>query len=587
MKKKMIKSLSAVLAACMILGSLFACGRAEETPSTTNVTESATESTTAQIESAVEPGTPVKLGGEPVELTSDFVIVCGDNQNDALLMLASTLKTKIKVKTGIMLSMGYASSVKDKELVLGYGTERPMCDAAYHTIGGSDYVVYTEGTSLVIGAWTKENLNAAAEMFLEQALVQEGDRWMIYPYITRSGSGVSMGTDLSQYRIVYPEGAGDYLKQTVVPHLQAELKTYYHADVPAVSDKEAPIDCEIVLGDTNRSTDTIRAYLNDGKKLTAYGHAIVPDGSRVYLLSKSEFALYGASTTLCQQAMPEIGPDVFCLRSEPWFSPAPDTDDAVELAEGSDIRVMSYNILNPNWGGNAIDLGRDRNVANIVMYYMPDVVGFQETYSGWHRALEKYLVDTGVYAFACQRTNAQGYNMTTLMYNTQSVKLVDEYVVDLDKNSEIRVFSVAVFEKLSDGKRFVVTNTHPAPTGQAENYKRNFADLLVIAEQQLEKYKDLPVIMTGDFNTREQAAMYKTFMEATGVKDAKYEADVLVRDYCTYSGWQKAPIKGNASCIDHIFVNDKTDIKLFNVVIDHDVANTSDHIPIYADIALK
>jgi endonuclease/exonuclease/phosphatase family metal-dependent hydrolase len=93
--------------------------------------------------------------------------------------------------------------------------------------------------------------------------------------------------------------------------------------------------------------------------------------------------------------------------------------------------------------------------------------------------------------------------------------------------------------------------------------------------------------MTGDFNTKEQAAMYKTFMDTAGVKDAKYEADVLVRNYCTYSGWQKAPIKGNASCIDHIFVNDKTDVKLFNVVIDHDVANTSDHIPIYADVALN
>ena len=81
--------------------------------------------------------------------------------------------------------------------------------------------------------------------------------------------------------------------------------------------------------------------------------------------------------------------------------------------------------------------------------------------------------------------------------------------------------------------------------------------------------------------------MYKTFMDTAGVKDAKYEADTLVRDYCTYSGWQKAPKAGNASCIDHIFVNDKTDVKLFNVVIDHDVPNTSDHIPIYADIALK
>ena len=177
--------------------------------------------------------------------------------------------------------------------------------------------------------------------------------------------------------------------------------------------------------------------------------------------------------------------------------------------------------------------------------------------------------------------------MTTFLYNTQTVKLVEEYVIDLDTNSDIRVFSVAIFETLSDGKRFVVTNTHPAPPGQAENYARHFADLMRIAPEQMEKYKDIPVIQTGDFNTEEQSPIYKQYLEATNLKDAKYEADVLVRDYCTYSGWQEAPKPGNSYCIDHIFVNDKTDVKLFNVVIDHDVPNTSDHIPIYADITLK
>lgn len=591
MKKNFWRLIAALLAATTILSCAVSCGKGE-TPDTTETTTAAdVETTTAVTEPAAEPGAPVKLAGEPVELTADFVLVCADNQNDAILILANTLKTKIKAKTGLSLSMGYISSPKEKEIVLGHHADRAACDPAYAAIGGSDYIVHTEGTKIVLGAWNKENMSAAADMLLEKALVKEGDRWMIYPYAVKAIGSVSVGTDLSQYRIVYSQGAGDYLKKTVVPHLQQELKERFGVDVPAVSDAEAPQEHEIVLGDTNRNTDTIQGYLNDGKKLTAYGHAIVPDGTRIYLLSKSDFALYGASTTLCEQATPEIGPDVFCLASEPWFSPAPDTNDAVELAAGADIRVMSYNILHPSWSNvvsNVPVTGRDMNVANILMYYMPDVVGLQEVNGSWHAALGDLLVETGMYAPACQKNNAKSYNMTTFLYNTQTVKLVEEYVLDLDKNSEIRVFSVAVFEKLSDGKRFVVTNTHPAPTGQAENYKRNFADMMRISAEQMEKYKDLPVIQTGDFNTKEQAAMYKTYLDTTGLKDAKYEADVLVRDYCTFSGWPNvAPKKGNANCIDHIFVNGKTDVKLFNVVIDHDVRNTSDHIPIYADIVLK
>lgn len=591
MKKNFWRLIAALLAATAILSCAVSCGKTE-TPDTTETTTAAdVETTTAVTEPAAEPGAPVKLAGEPVELTADFVLVCADNQNDAILILANTLKTKIKAKTGLSLSMGYISSPKEKEIVLGHHADRAACDPAYAAIGGSDYIVHTEGTKIVLGAWNKENMSAAADMLLEKALVKEGDRWMIYPYAVKAIGSVSVGTDLSQYRIVYSQGAGDYLKKTVVPHLQQELKERFGVDVPAVSDAEAPQEHEIVLGDTNRNTDTIQGYLNDGKKLTAYGHAIVPDGTRIYLLSKSEFALYGASTTLCKQATPEIGPDVFCLTSEPWFSPAPDTDDVAELAAGADIRVMSYNILHPSWSNvvsNVPVTGRDMNVANILMYYMPDVVGLQEVNGSWHSALGDLLVETGMYAPACQKNNAKSYNMTTFLYNTQTVKLVEEYVLDLDKNSEIRVFSVAVFEKLSDGKRFVVTNTHPAPTGQAENYKRNFADMMRISAEQMEKYKDLPVIQTGDFNTKEQASMYKTYLDTTGLKDAKYEADVLVRDYCTFSGWPNvAPKKGNANCIDHIFVNGKTDVKLFNVVIDHDVRNTSDHIPIYADIALN
>ncbi len=40
-------------------------------------------------------------------------------------------------------------------------------------------------------------------------------------------------------------------------------------------------------------------------------------------------------------------------------------------------------------------------------------------------------------------------------------------------------------------------------------------------------------------------------------------------------------------CIDHVPVNDKADARLFNVVIDHHVDKTSDHLPIYSDIDLK
>jgi len=254
------------------------------------------------------------------------------------------------------------------------------------------------------------------------------------------------------------------------------------------------------------------------------------------------------------------------------------------------IRVMSYNILHPNWCSteefvNVYD--RDNIVTDIFNDYMPDVVGLQETSSVWHSALESILADEGVYDFACRNTKEGKRNLTTFIYNTKKLKLVDEYVIDLYEVSDIRVLSVAVFETLDSKEQFVVTNTHPDVASREDAYKCDMYYLTKYAKQELEKYKDLPVILTGDFNTTEQSEYYTNFMTDTGVKDVKYEAETMAKNYNTFSGLRKPPKEGNTGCIDHIFVNDNVTVKLYDVVTDHNVENASDHIPIYADIVIS
>ncbi len=266
---------------------------------------------------------------------------------------------------------------------------------------------------------------------------------------------------------------------------------------------------------------------------------------------------------------------------------AAETADAPGLAAGADARVMSYNLMHPDWSHVPMK-GRDEIVAAILRCYMPDVVALQEAGAKWHKALTPLLVDTGLYAPACRQSHADGFvfNTTAFLYNPRTVSLVEEYIVDLEVKNATRVFSVAVFER--EGVRFVVTNTHPAPREEPEKYARHMADLTAAAAGVMEKYDSLPVIMAGDFNTPEQAAMYQTFMDEAGVRDAKYEAAALVRGCSTWFGYQAVPDPDETDCcIDHLFVNDRVDVRLFDVVIGHDALNASDHVPIYADIGLK
>ena len=263
--------------------------------------------------------------------------------------------------------------------------------------------------------------------------------------------------------------------------------------------------------------------------------------------------------------------------------------ESLTLAEGAELRIMSYNIMHPDWSRVSVQ-GRDEIVADILRSYRPDVAAIQEAGAKWHKALIPLLVDTGEYAFACRKSNAEGfvYCCTTFLYNPRTVKLVDEYILDLDFRDAARVFSIAVFERLNDGAQFVVTNTHPAPRDTPDKYARNMEDLTSFAASTVKKYEGLPVILAGDFNTPDQTELYLNFMNAAGVQDAKYEADVLAYDCSTFFGYQEAPnTESRDLCVDHLFVNDQVDVKLFSAIIDHDAQNASDHIPICADIALK
>jgi endonuclease/exonuclease/phosphatase family metal-dependent hydrolase len=264
-------------------------------------------------------------------------------------------------------------------------------------------------------------------------------------------------------------------------------------------------------------------------------------------------------------------------------------EDNPALAEGADLRIMSFNILHPEWSRVPVK-GRDEIVTEILRYYMPDVVALQEAGAQWHKALKPILMDTGEYATACRQSNADGflYNTTCFLYNPQTVRLAEEYILDLDYKSPSRVFAVAVFERLSDGARFVMTNTHPAPRDDPENYARNMSSLTAFAAETAGKYAGLPIIIAGDFNTPEDSELYLALMDEAGVRDAKYEAAVLVRNCSTFFGYQIAPDPENTDlCVDHLFVNDRVDVRLFNEVIGHNVQNASDHIPIYIDIDLK
>ncbi len=592
------RATGAALALSLLTASLAACNPPKEPVSTDPATTAPIkmEETTSTTEVTDTSETETEEVSSPhMELTSGVKIFCPTRRNRTLYKLSTALATRIQEKTGIKLSIRYGgddNAPAESEIILGYSLERPITTEAYESIATNTYGVYTVGKTAVLTAWSEDDIEAAADLFIESSLTQDGDRWFILPRTSESAADTAPVVALSAYRIVYAEGADDSVVNTYIPAMQAYLLKTYGVEIQAVSDSEEPSDREIIVGNTNRASETVQAYADTIATLAPYRYMTIYDGNNIFVMGGSEQATAVAlSRAMAAAEQPELGPLVPTIAAEAYISPEMITEDKAELAEGAELRIMSYNILNQDYvPDNPLPEMRDNQLAEILLYYAPDVIGIQEANIDWHISFETFLPN---YAQACKYHDGKHTAQTTFLYNPNTVKLIDEYVIhytDWD-DSDIRVVSFAVFERLASGERFVMTNTHPAP--HAQHYSGHMVELNRILTEELAKYQDLPIIMTGDFNTNENQTEYTTLMTTQNVVDAKYDAEVLVRYIRTYTSLPSGEAVGgainpcNGGSIDHIFINDRVDSKLFNVIVDHDVVHISDHLPIYADVILN
>lgn len=518
---------------------------------------------------------------EPIALTADFRIICTDRDSEELLAMAKALRDGIKSRTGYDLRITYNTGEVDCEILLGYTYDRPACAEGYEGLKGSDYAVYAVGTKAVLAAYTGETMQSAVDLFLEKALVQTGTGWGVSSCAVYGDTAMAVEGDLSEYKIIYP--AGDSHCRGIANELKVFLLDKYGVMIAPKADTDAaPSDYEFVIGQTNRG-------IPEGTELAPWEWAITAQGHRVYLYGSDAAAAGLAVRAFCETAASAFGPRKLYLAEGSQVGSVIDTQDEAALAEGAEIRIMSYNILHESWSNvdeNVPVAPRAEKLTALLLYYRPDVVGLQEVSADWHGELDALIAENGYYTKVCETTGAGKQNLTTFLYNPETVKPVDSYVIDLDKGSNIRVVSVVVFERLATGEQFVVTNTHPAPTSN-KSYAGHIAAIVEQSDALIRKYDGLPVILLGDFNTRETSQYYNTLLTLP-VSDAKYSAEILVRNYESFLNprWGGSPAEGNEKSFDHIFCTEDITVLLFNTVIDNQVDTLSDHLPIYADIRL-
>ena len=348
---------------------------------------------------------------------------------------------------------------------------------------------------------------------------------------------------------------------------------------------------EILVGITNRkeSHDVYATLKKDEYVIKFVGDKLVIIGFDEYATSAAvahfiEAYLSGSVETL------EIGLETE-IKGEASLR-------KIAVNSEADYRIMTWNL------GCMVsaDNKGEEDCIEIIIRYLPDIIGLQECNSEVHTKVLNHLPD--FYEFANKKhKNSSTVNYTPIMYNTQLFTLVKSDVVWLRgryTGTNTKSLSWAVFDD-NNGARFALINYHGAVcsnsykgfenftsaqlTEQANTWKLdNVVQVLEIKQAIIAEFGNIPIMVSGDNNFNSSSQPYKN-LAADGFTDAELTARIeRMTGYKTSYSYGNVP--GEGLSIDHVFGINGVDFVAHGIVRGDDVWNASDHCPVFVDFNL-
>lgn len=470
------------------------------------------------------------------------------------------------------------------EMLLG-NTARAESKEVMASLNNDGFAVKVVGNKVVIAAHTREKLAEAVLYMLDNLLaVEEEDGgnvlYLTGEYVSEGSEKPFFGADnpLSGYKIVCDTASAEL--KAAADALAGSLKKSLGVDLPVVGDSTEG-GCEIVI--------------DDGKKYSSLGkdeYTVVADGKKLLIACGRNEMTTAVVNSFAQRYIsplysdrPLVAYDVNIRESLVAYADGYDFADSTDRAEGTDARVMSFNILCELWDEKVPVSGRDLTVTAVIHRYAPDVIGLQEVSDKWYAAFDNLFF--GKYEFTDRKNPDGKTNFSTLAYNKETVTLKEHGVVNysVGNSRQLRLVTWGLFEKKDTGKQFIVMSTHWDLTKNPQWQKVHSDEMAALALRLKEQYK-VPVITTGDYNVREEDEYIKNFVSKTGFSEAKFAAKVINRAGTSSHAIGK-PRGTGAQSIDHIFGSQDAEFLYFNTLVDQSILNASDHLPIYADIRFK
>lgn len=585
--RKHIKMI-ALLCLCLAFVGLCGCNNndtpSDITPDTT--TSAAPETTTAKPDDGklciIEDG-KVK-----------YDLIMPILPDDATKQAAERFTEGFREMTGLKLKsfddyvdVGQTHDDETYEILFGLTSYR-QSSQIYSGMKYNDYRISVVGHKIVVAAYTADSLNAAVDWMLEQfgsaltgngasaELVLEGLEHSVASQDYAVISWAIGGNDLGLYRFVYSDANLLETLQTMRSEL-AELTGYF---LDIVKDTEVAGEYEILVGETNRPESAkvgLQDYLHYRFELV--GNKLVLRAGGMHSLAKTASAF----VTMFASDKTEVAiPTGFSLDGNYIDDPF----DNTTMAEGSDIRVMSCNILAEyeNYNGRIPVVFRKEVFFAALDYYQPTIIGIQEFSPAWYECLSEYRDADKYEIFEVMSPNGKDLYFTTILYRKDLLEVVDKgtHKYSVGNNMRGRCVSWGLFRVKATGKVFGFTSTH------LDGFDSPDTDIQIAewAEIVHKLAEAGPVMSTGDFNTTETMNDFGDLQTSSGMRDLRYDCEVRLNEEGSYHDLGN-PMSGYGLALDHIFATYDAIGKRFEMLIFNEQIWGSDHSWVLCDVALN
>ncbi len=264
---------------------------------------------------------------------------------------------------------------------------------------------------------------------------------------------------------------------------------------------------------------------------------------------------------------------------------------AMSLAGGSAqaaeaLQVMSFNVRTPadtapgkRWED------RREGMVKLIREQHPEVIGTQELVQKQGEYLVAQL--PGYRLFGASRSSGSGDEHMGVLYDSARLKVIESGDFWLSDTPEVpgsitwgnlmpRMVTWALFQRQADGQKFYLFNTHLPYREEDEARRVLGAKLIVSRLAQLPK--DIPVVVTGDFNSEPGGTTYAAFTAA--LADARRLATKVDGPRLTFHNFTGTP----TAEIDWILVRG-FDVERFTTLDDKPGGVLpSDHYPVQVDL---